>query len=478
MNNDCMKNVINKAIERVRAEIKISSIIGQYKNLKKVGTDEHEALCDWHNDTKLGSFKISDKKNICKCFFCGEGKDNIGYFAYKENLNYVEAAMILALKKEIISNNEYDEFSKTKFSDIKAKKIELHYIKKDKKKFNDSIAPDEVLNNVYTAFFKESSLSNRHHKYLKEKRFLSDEDIIEGGYFTFPSMSIMKRFQERLKKDYGYNSTILKGVPGFYREKESGKFMFTKNKGIGICIKNAEGLIVGIQIRKDGINLRNKYIWFSSSIILKDDNLSKIYDCATGSHSRIDIIYPKKIKYKTIFITEGRFKAKCISDTFSCIAISVQGVGNWKNIKNELQAIRKKVPIVDFTNIFIAYDADVAYNPQVFDQAVKMAESLKKNLPGMKFRYVMWSIDYGKGIDDLIYAGHKDMLESMDIKKFETIYRSFIYKVEEKYGNIIENKVPKYILKKYFDRMIITEQNFKKIVQYIEFRKNNYKNVV
>lgn len=463
-----MNNVIDMAIERVRAEIKISSIIGQYKQLKKVGTNEYEALCDWHNDTRLGSFKISDKKNVCKCFFCGEGKDGISYFAFKENLNYVEAAMELAMSENMISNSDYQEFTKIKFPDKKAKEIERKYIKKDKQLFNERIAKDEVLNNVYTAFIKECILSNKHYKELKEKRFLSDSDINEDGYFTFPSMEIMRKFEERLMKDYGYVPSILKDVPGFYREKKTGKFKFDSIKGLGICIKNAKGLIVDIQIRLDNINSTKRYMLFSSARIEKDEVLSKEYDCGTAAKVRLSVIYPKQIKYKTIFITEGIFKARAIANTFGCVVISVQGVGNWKNISDEIKSIIKNISIVSFSNICIAYDADVAYNPQVFEQAMKMSKILKKNLPGFNLYYAMWHVDFGKGIDDLIYAGHKNMLESILLDKMEKLYNNFMNGVEGKYGNIVQNKVPKEILKEYFNRIVIKEDNFRKIITYID----------
>lgn len=470
---------LSYVIDEIRDEVKISSVIGQYIDLKKVGSYEYEGLCEFHNDTSLGSFKVSDKKNVCKCFSCGAGKDVISYFAFKRNKNYVESAMELALSRKIISTSEYEEFSKIKFSDEKAKEIERIYIQKDKEKFENEIAPDKVLNNVYTAFFQESTLSSEHYRYLKEKRFLSDQDISEGGYFTFPNRTIMKSFEARLKRDYGYNPIILRNVPGFCRNKKTGLFTFTKNKGIGICIKNAAGLIVGIQIRRDGVNLKNKYIWFSSSRIERYEELSKRYDFGTKSDSRIDVVYPKKIRFKTIFITEGRFKAKCIADTFHCVAISVQGVGNWKNIKSEIEDIRKRIQIIDFNNIIIAYDADVAYNPQVFDQAIKMSKNLKKNLPGLGLYYAMWHVDYGKGIDDLIYSGHKDMLESINIDKFEVLYKNFIKQVESKYGNIVQNKVPKLVLKEHFNRFVINEKNFKKIIQYINsYNKSNLKEIV
>lgn len=448
---------IDYVIERVRSEIKISSIIGEYVQLIKNGADEYEALCEFHLDRTLGSFKVSDKKNICKCFSCGEGKDGISYNAFKKHMNYVESAMELGLTINAVSPSEYERFSKIKFSDEKAKEIERKYIKKDKEKFIKDTASDKILNNVYTAFIKESSLSDEHRKYLKEKRFLSDEDIEKGGYFTFPSRIIMKSFEARLKREYGYNPIILRNVPGFCRNRVTGLFTFIKYKGLGICIKNADGLITGIQIRKDGDKVKKRYTWFSSAIIERKEKLGEKYEYATGASSRIAVAYPPKIAYKTLFITEGWFKAKCIANTFNCVAISVQGIGNWKDILEQIKAIEKRISIVSFNNIFIAYDADFAYNPQVFDQAMKMSKNLKKNLPELEQYYVIWNVDKGKGIDDLIYSGNRNILNKLEIEKIQSLYSNFINEVEKEHGDIVQNKVDKEILKEYFNKYVMTK---------------------
>jgi len=447
-------------IERVRNEVEISLVIGQYVYLKLV-SGEHEGLCPFHNDTKVGSFKVTDKLNIYKCFSCGAGGDVIKFIALKKNISYEESAMSLALEYKIISINEYEDFFKDNFNSNESYKNKIIYIQKQKVQVKKSIAEDEILNNVFTAFLKESSLSQEHLKYLKEVRYLSDTDIIEGDYFTFPSTIIMKNFELKLKQEYGYEPSILKNIPGFYRIKSNNTYTFSKNKGIGICIKNAKGLIIGIQIRKDTPQMNKKYTWFSSSYIEKDEKLMEKYDCATGSPCGIDVIYPKELKFNTIFITEGRFKAKKVSDTFGCVAISVQGVGNWRNIKSEIDIVNKTYDYT-FKNIFVAYDADIAYNIQVFQQAMKMIDNLKINFKDIRFYYAMWSVDIGKGIDDLINAGYENDFELIETAKFENLYKNFINTVEKKHGKIVENKVPKEIIKEYFNEIIIKE-NFKRI---------------
>lgn len=454
------RSFIESVIEQVR-EIPTTEIVSEKVKLQRKGGYD-KGLCPFHNDRHIGSFVVSDKKGIYKCFSCGEGGDGITFVKRSENLNYVESAMKIALKRGIITLSDYEEFFSKKFSDKKARQIEKVYIEKDRDKFKMEIAPINVLNNVFTAFIKESSLSNEHKDYLINERGLTEQDIEEGGYFTFPSRreSFINAFLRRLKKDYNYTPDILKNVPGFYREKATNKWLFTYNKGIGIAIKGANQLIAGIQVRRDkSEENKSRYIWFSSAFIEYDEKLMEKYDCSTSSGSPIDVIYPKYLKYASIMITEGRFKAKKLADTYNTIAISVQGVGSWSNIVEQIKVIKSKYPKFNFRHIYVAFDGDMAYNVQVFNQAVKMTNKLNEELDGVNIHYNMWSTEYGKGIDDVIMSGNMEKIDVMDKTNFDRIYTKFIKFVEEKECESIM-KVNKELLKAYFEALVLPK--FKK----------------
>jgi len=525
------REFIQDVIEKVR-EIPISSVVETKVSLvKRAGL--HKGLCPFHNDHHIGSFVVSDKKQIFKCFSCGTAGDNIKFIALYENINYVESAMKIALNNGIVSYSEYEEFFNRKYSDKKAEQIERVYKDKDKEKFKNEIAPIEVLHEVFTAFIKESTLSDEHKKHLLEEREFSEEKIVADGYFTFPTKRIMKSFLQRLKDDYGYNESILKDVPGFYYDKINKSWIFSKNKGIGMPMPNANGLIEGIQIRRDSVDEgKSRYIWFSSAFVEYDDKLSEKFEHGTSSGSPTAVAYPEKIKNKTIFITEGWFKAVKIAEMFGSVTISVQGVGSWRNISKEIKAIQKRVG-VEFKNIFVAYDADMAYNVQVFRQAMKMTNNLKAEF-GQRdvldksgkpviieskiedengeevickevlkedvynIYYVMWDVEYGKGIDDLISLGHKDMLEYKVKEEFDAIYCDFIKDVISKYEkgyntklcykysnvtktttfydgvindiirDIAKHKVEKEVLKEHFEVDVMTDKNFPKIAKYVQ----------
>lgn len=56
-------------------------------------------LCPFHNE-KSPSFMVNEKKQIFKCFGCGEGGDAIAFIMKKENLDFMDALKVL-MKKPI-----------------------------------------------------------------------------------------------------------------------------------------------------------------------------------------------------------------------------------------------------------------------------------------------------------------------------------------------------------------------------------------
>lgn len=274
-------------------------------------------------------------------------------------------------------------------------------------------------------------LSPEDFTYLHEERQLSESFIKEGYYFTFPSEHFFPTFVEVLLKnkiiaDPSELNTLLKGVPGFYFNKHTQQWSyatlerdgrFFAPKGIGIPIQNANKKFTGIQIRKrfvgDG---GNRYTWHTSKYFVGDD-----FDYGITPGTPVSVVFPKEIKRKTLFITEGHFKAKRLADTFDCIAISVQGVSNFKGIEKEIKTLIHHQQLT-FNHILIAYDADLAGKKEVLRQSKNLIEHLKTEL-AMELKqtnllFVGWDIQFGKGIDDVIESGHQQKLSRIPADVF------------------------------------------------------------
>ena len=94
-------------IEKIKEEIDIVQLIGEYVYLKKSGAN-HVGLCPFHSE-KTPSFTVSESKQIFHCFGCGEGGDGIKFIMLRENLDFIEAVKFLAEKYNIQLDGNFGE---------------------------------------------------------------------------------------------------------------------------------------------------------------------------------------------------------------------------------------------------------------------------------------------------------------------------------------------------------------------------------
>lgn len=416
-----MKN-LKALIEKIN-EIPLHEIIGTRVELRKRGR-EWVGICPNpdHDDHGIGSFSVNSDKSIAKCFACGYGlKNGIEFISKFDKVSRYEAILRISLMAGFVNQDEYDRNSKEKSQSPTGKiLIDESY----QKISQGELASVETRNLVYS-FITEGKLlegetdrlTEEHRNYL-HSRGISDEEIEKYKYFSMPTRRAMRKLMKKLEL-FGDIEDILPGVPGFYYNKEKNFFTLYPVKGIGIPIRDDEGKILAIQIRKDKVEEGGqRYSWWSTGFA--SDSLG------ASPGSPLDVVMPSEIKYHSLFITEGHFKACVLSDTFYSPVISVQGVGNWRSIKEQIGYLKTNTK-----HIFICYDADMAHNTAVMHQAITMAGEIKKNYPDINVFFVIWDEDYGKGIDDLILAGHKSELHRMSLEKFAGTWCIYKTKVDK-----------------------------------------------
>jgi len=110
-------NNMRDLIDEVKNRCDIVNVISQYINLKNSGSN-YSGLCPFHNE-KTGSFHVNQKKQIYKCFGCGEGGDVINFVMKIENLDFIEAVKLLAEKNGIEFKTNLSEADKSKMESIK-----------------------------------------------------------------------------------------------------------------------------------------------------------------------------------------------------------------------------------------------------------------------------------------------------------------------------------------------------------------------
>ena len=96
-------------------------------------------------------------------------------------------------------------------------------------------------------------------------------------------------------------------------------------------------------------------------------------------------------------VTEGPIKANIVADRFGCVVLAVSGVNSIGGVVEALAALG------DVDEVTLAYDADGEHNHNVATAEMKLGRQLV--VAGYRVARWIWSLEDGKGIDDLLAAG-------------------------------------------------------------------------
>lgn len=450
LKNKAMIDFFNNVLEKVR-QIPLSEIIYDIYQVPK-------GICPFHNDRHAGSFHIF--KNRFHCFSCGESGDGIHFVQMQDGVPFQQAVLQLALNFNIITLQQMEDYLEGSITSEVVKAPPRVYTGIFDGEEYDQIANSEVLHHVFSVFSeginlikKNSKLSSKHLKHLRDERKLTDDEINNAGYFTMPPRTnlFMNEFLQEIKKRYGYEEEVLKQVPGFYWVDKIGRMTFIGHKGLGIPIKNERGQIVGVQIRRDNVKKGDsRYIWFSSSFANERDGMRD----GTGSGSPIHVSYPKTIKKKEdIYITEGIFKSEWLAKHQRAISVSLQGVQNWKGKIEPLIEYLEEEKNQAILRIHIYFDADVSENTHVYTAFKDMYQSLKESFPNIDFYYYWWKKEYGKGIDDLLLNKLGNEVRRIDCETYVSAYDEMIERLEAMYAEKII-KIDKTVIHEEYERSI------------------------
>lgn len=408
-------------------------------------------ICPFHADSSEGSLVVTSQfsnKNIFKCFACGAGGDTIGFEQKFFNLSFQDAVYHLAYRLGLIDEKSMKQKSASDNSIAKA--VEKQNVK-PRVLVDEVVADKEVVNAVYRTMVKQYRLTKAHKKHLIEKRQILEGDFEQ--YFSFPErntdvasdvrkhiamesaevmfgkgiFSLTKEEMKSLMNSPFINKVReqLQYVPGFYLNKRTGKIEWIYKQGIGLLAIDEDGFARGVQVQNlDPTSTAAKYVWWSSRAKLGEAG----FEGGSSPGSPGGVIFPKNnfgnndISTAPIVITEGKYKAEALAYQGN-IAIYVSGVGTWKNIIPMIEKLRG-----DREKIYVAFDADVMGKISVF----KPLKAICKELKGMGFKPIMlvWSIENGKGFDDLVHskgvAHYKSCLKAIRSEEFVQIFTAIV----------------------------------------------------
>lgn len=229
---------------------------------------------------------------------------------------------------------------------------------------------------TYSALLSKLSLAADHRENLLN-RGLTDDDIERLGYKTTPVVG-MSAIAKQLRTE-GY---YLGGVPGFYRDASGSWSFIHEKRGILIPVRDRQGRIQGLQIRRDNVQKR-KFRWVSSTE-LEDGCKAEGWTHLAGP------VRPLMV------LTEGPMKADVIHALTGLTVLAVPGVNTLTQLELTLKDLRQE----GLVEIKTAFDMDFATNHHVQNGY----NNLLQLLGDMGFRYgtYLWDPRY-KGLDDYIW---------------------------------------------------------------------------
>ena len=228
--------------EEIKNSIKLSEVIGKNLSLKKRDNNNYIALCPFHKE-KTPSFNISDDKGFYHCFGCGKNGDVFNYVMETENLSFVEALKKLADQAGINTGKQnYFVDPKTTNHFNLLKRVSDSYIKnlnaplgEKAKNYLNKRGFNEFIINNFNLGYAGNSKSNQHLVSTLLKEGFSINDFIEVGLVKKNgTKNLVFYFQQRIMfpilnnsgKTIAFGGRILgEGQPKYLNSPETHLFL-------------------------------------------------------------------------------------------------------------------------------------------------------------------------------------------------------------------------------------------------------------
>jgi hypothetical protein len=237
----------------------------------------------------------------------------------------------------------------------------------------------EIRHAVYSALLSLLTLAPDHMRNIIG-RGLPPEAIDAFGYRTTPVVggrALANRIMEV--------ANTLAGVPGFHKDKD-GQWTFISNRrGILIPVRDIQGRIQGLQIRRDNVNKR-KYRWVSSAEIEGGTE-------GCGAEGWTHIAGPVR---EGVLLIEGPMKADIVHWLTGRTAVAVPGVNALKHLERTLIELTE----LGVKQVMTAFDMDFLKNPNVQNGYAELTNLL--NRMNLRYGTYLWRPDYN-GLDDYVW---------------------------------------------------------------------------
>jgi hypothetical protein len=244
-------------------------------------------------------------------------------------------------------------------------------------------ADADTLDRAYRLLLGMLGLSAAHRAGL-DRRGLPRDRVAANGYRTFP-LEGRAKLAARLVEQLGEETAA--SVPGVYQREEEGRRWWTLAgcPGLLVPVRDLEGRVVALKVRRDGEGDGPRYTYVSSS---QHGGPSAL--CALHVPGASALAVPAA---DLVRVTEGELKADVCTALSGMLTLSVPGVGAWKAALPALDALGA-------ARVRIAFDADWRENPAVARAMRDLAGAVRAT--GRAVEFDRWDPAEGKGLDDVL----------------------------------------------------------------------------
>ena len=316
--------------------------------------------CNKNKEKKSRHLNINLSKDVFRCPKCGWNGGVFDLYAYYTNTprEGIREELIRVFRGGRVKK-PHDPICVTQPPDV----------------IKSSASGIETRHAVYSALLSMLSLAPDHMRNLLG-RGLTEQAICVNVYRTTPANG-EKMLADQLLDD-GYD---LAGVPGFFTDIK-GQWSFVSSKrGILIPVRDIQGRIQGLQIRRDNADKR-KYRWVSSADMRN----------GCGAEGWVHLAGPVS---ERVILTEGPMKADVVHCLTGRSALAVPGVNSIKFLKRTLDELIE----LGLRQVMTAFDMDFLKNNNVqagYAELVNLLGCMRLN-----FGTYLWHPDFN-GLDDYI----------------------------------------------------------------------------
>jgi len=318
--------------------------------------------CD--DNPRKKHLNISLEKDVFRCPRCGFSGGIFDLYAHYAGIDRKSARETLLERLNIRDYDNSGKRTESRPTSLPPVSIEC------------PITDIDTRHDTYTALLGKLSLASDHRENLLA-RGLKNEEIDKLGYKTTPIAGMTALAKQLLSDGY-----YLPGVPGFYHTSTGQWSFIRENRGILIPVRNPEGKIQGLQIRRDNVT-RRKFRWVSS--IGKQDG------CKAEGWTHL-----AGAPQQQILLTEGPMKADVIHMLTGKTVLAVPGVNSLSQLTKTLTYMREKGTV----HIMTAFDMDFFSNPHVQNGYQELVSLLSQM--GFSYGTYVWNPEY-KGLDDYVW---------------------------------------------------------------------------